>query len=440
MPSGAISGDSAFAYASGLLIPVVDTTRPAGERNGNMTLGSLAASVNSLGWDAGPVSALSGITLSGGTLTVATQQWNSGSVAATGANLTLSGGTLAVSAAPSFTVLNAGTVVTGDAVITGGTVTGLPTPSAATDAATKAYVDASVQGLQVKPTAALATAAALPANTYSNGSSGVGATLTATANGLLTVDGVATTLGMVLLVKNEAASANNGLYVVTVAGASGAAYVLTRHTDMETASEFSGAFVPVGAGGAANANTLWLANPSRTVIVGTTAIPFTQLNSPYVPGTSGAGITYSGGTFTVEWNGGSVGAIDPSLTLSGGTLAVEASQLLRTVPFSFIGTLVGGQTYSICIPQAGTLLANGGSPKAYIPVNPTATQTFVLKTINSGTINTQGTISISTSGSITWPTFGAVPWSAGDTVQLANQGTADATFANACLSFQFKAG
>jgi hypothetical protein len=165
-------------------------------------------------------------------------------------------------------------------------ITGLLDPSNPQDAATKNYVDITVQGMTPKPTAALATAAALPANTYNNGTSGVGATLTATANAALIIDGVAVPANAIVLVKNEAAGANNGLYLCTNPGSGSAAYVLTRHIDMDQSGEFSGAFIPVGAGGTVNANTLWLANPSLPVTVGSTVIPFTQLNSAtsYTPG------------------------------------------------------------------------------------------------------------------------------------------------------------
>ena len=90
----------------------------------------------------------------------------------------------------------------------------------------------------------------------------MGATLTASSNGALTVDSVAVTTAMLVLVKNESAGANNGLYVVTAVGDGSHPYVLTRQVDMDTAAEFAGAFVPVGNQGTANANTLWLANPS----------------------------------------------------------------------------------------------------------------------------------------------------------------------------------
>ncbi len=335
MPDGAISGDATFIYASYQLIPVVDLTQPAGSRNGKMTLGALATGI------LGAIGAGANIDVNSGTVSVtATPSFSvvNTSTLETG-DAIITGGTVT-----GLSLLTASTIETADAIITGGTITGLPTPSATSDAATKAYVDASVQGLQVKPTAALATAAALPSNTYSNGTSGVGATLTATASGALTVDGVAVSVGQVVLVKNEATAANNGLYTVTAAGSGSAAYVLTRHVDMQTASEFSGAFVPVGAGGTANANTLWLSNPSGTMTVGTTSVPFTELNSPYTPGTGGTGISYSGGTFTVQWNGGAVNALGANLSITSGTLNVTTS---------------GGSLSTLTSATAANTLANG---------------------------------------------------------------------------------
>jgi hypothetical protein len=91
-------------------------------------------------------------------------------------------------------------------------ITNLATPTTGTDAANKTYVDTVAQGLSQKPTAQVATTGALPANTYANGTSGVGATLTANANGALTVDGYAVAAGDRVLVKDEAVGANNGLY------------------------------------------------------------------------------------------------------------------------------------------------------------------------------------------------------------------------------------
>lgn len=77
----------------------------------------------------------------------------------------------------------------------------------------------------------LATNAALPACTQAG--AGVGATLTGNAVGILTVDGVNTVINDRILVKNQAAQDDNGIYKVTTEGTAGAAFVLTRATDFD---------------------------------------------------------------------------------------------------------------------------------------------------------------------------------------------------------------
>lgn len=201
-------------------------------------------------------------------------------------------------------------------------VTNVATPTTATDAANKNYVDSTAQGLSPKPTARAATTAALPANVYANGAAGVGATLTATANGVLVVDGYAPALGDILLVKNEAAAANNGLYTVTTLGTAGAPYVLTRHVDMDQTNEFGGGFVPVENLGTVNANSLWLCNVANLITVGTTSVVFTQLNASTAL-TQGNGISISGNVVSaavVAGGGVLVGAGGLSID---GTVAVK---------------------------------------------------------------------------------------------------------------------
>jgi hypothetical protein len=102
----------------------------------------------------------------------------------------------------------------------------LGTPLAPTDSAPKGYVDSAASGLAPKLAVQAATAIALPGNTYSNGSSGVGATLTGNAVGELIVDSHPVALNDRILVQNEVNEINNGPYTCTMAGASGAAYVL----------------------------------------------------------------------------------------------------------------------------------------------------------------------------------------------------------------------
>jgi hypothetical protein len=134
---------------------------------------------------------------------------------------------------------------------------------------------------------AATAAVALPANTYANGTAGVGATLTATANGAFpTVDGVTIPLGGRVLVKDEAAQANNGIYVLTQVGNAGVPWILTRAADFDTAAEMTvvagvrfAVAVYVQQGTGTRAGSVWSLNATVTT-VGTTAVTFTVTDLP----------------------------------------------------------------------------------------------------------------------------------------------------------------
>jgi hypothetical protein len=209
-------------------------------------------------------------------------------------------------------------------------ITNLAAPVAGTDAANKNYVDSTAQGLQAKPTAQVATITTLPACTYSNGTAGVGATLTATSNGVLTIDGYAVALADLVLVKNQASSFQNGLYVVSTLGTGSVPYVLTRHADMDQATEFGGAFIPVENNGTVTANTLWLCNVANSIIVGTTAVTLTQLNAA-TSLTQGNGITISGGVVTFLPDP----AAGKGLLVTGSGAAVDTSVVVRKFAAAF---------------------------------------------------------------------------------------------------------
>jgi hypothetical protein len=287
-------------------------------------------------------------------------------------------------------------------------ITNLLDPTAAQDATTKNYVDASIQGLQIKPTALVATTAALPASTYANGAAGVGATLTATANATVTIDGytiVAGDAGKLVLVKDQAAPAQNGLYTITQVGTATVPQILTRHADMDQAGDFSGAFIPVGSAGTTNGNSLWLANPVGTVTVGTTAIPFTELNRA-ADLIAGTGITISGNTVSVAttYAGGTSIATVGTITAGtwqgtavavgfGGTGATTAAgartNLGATGKYS---ALIGdGAATSYTITQATHGLATNGQMLVATYDASTGARVYPDESIN----NTNGTVTIS---------------------------------------------
>lgn len=126
-----------------------------------------------------------------------------------------------------------------------------------------------------------ATTAALPANTYNNGTLGVGATLTANANGFFTVDSAGQTLNNRLLVKNEANQAYNGIYVVTQLGDSTHPFILTRATDADKPEELAGAVVAV-LKGVANQDSVWMTTADDPTPIGSSVIPWVKLYPPAV--------------------------------------------------------------------------------------------------------------------------------------------------------------
>ncbi len=171
--------------------------------------------------------------------------------------------------------------------------------AAASQQSIKTYVDATASGLDLKDSSHAATTAALSAVTYSNGSSGVGATLTANANGALTVDGQTMVAAERVLIKDQAAGLQNGIYTVTATGSGGAVFVLTRATDFDSTAEVtSGAFTFIETG-TANSDSGWVMTTDGAVTIGTTALAFSQFSGAGQI-TAGTGLTKTGNTLSVD--------------------------------------------------------------------------------------------------------------------------------------------
>lgn len=154
-----------------------------------------------------------------------------------------------------------------------------------TKLATTSYTDTAVANGIAGVNPAIAVQAATTAAgdtsglTYNNGVSGVGATLTGTANTAITIDGYTfTATGQRLLVKNDTQSpsgAFNGIYSLTTLQTSLLAPVFTRATDYDTPSNMNetGA-IPV-ISGTANGTTQWVLT-SKVSTIGTDALTYTK--------------------------------------------------------------------------------------------------------------------------------------------------------------------
>lgn len=199
-------------------------------------------------------------------------------------------------------------------------ITSLGDPTADQDAATKAYVDSVAQGLNIHDSvvaASTTTLAALTGGTvtYNNGSSGVGATLTL-SNAITTIDGYTPATGDRLLIKNEAATANNGVYTID-----STKKILTRATDFDTPAKMGGGDFFFVTNGTVNDNTGWVCIDKVTT-VGTTPVVFTQF--------SGAGTyTASSGVQLVGNDFSGVVASGGGLTVSSSGFAVDTAVVVR---------------------------------------------------------------------------------------------------------------
>ena len=226
----------------------------------------------------------------------------------------------------------------------------LADPTSGTDAATKQYVDSVAQGLtDPKDACRAATTAALPAVTYDNGTAGVGATLTADANGALpSQDGIALALNDRLLVKNQGAGLQNGIYEVTQIGDGSNPFILTRTTDADESSDVTqGMFCPV-AEGAVNGSLGFMVTTPDPITVGSTAITFTQFGETILAGT---GLTKTGSTISVD-NGDGIG-------FNGNQVVVLVDDTLTTGTTKISGGVVAGRrTFEEGFTLNGTDITN----------------------------------------------------------------------------------
>ena len=154
-------------------------------------------------------------------------------------------------------------------------ITDLAAPTLGSDAVTKDYADALRAGISVKDPVKVATTANIA------------------LSGTQTIDGVAVVAGNRVLVKNQTAGAENGIYIV----ASGAWTRAADSDNMPGSEIVAGTAVWVNEG-TTNADSRWVLTTNDTITLGTTALTFTKdfQASDIVAGT---GLTKTGSTLNV---------------------------------------------------------------------------------------------------------------------------------------------
>lgn len=260
----------------------------------------------------------------------------------------------AISVDPSEFALSAVGAPTGNVSMATFKITGLGTPTDATDAATKAYVDSAAQGIDWKASVRAATTTNVTlASDLENGD---------------TLDGVTLATGDRVLVKNQSTGSENGIYVVAASGAP------TRSTDADTDAELTASFAVFVEEGTANADSGYVLTTDGAITVGTTALTFTQFTG-LGQVVAGDGLSKTGNTLNVTAGTGisiesdavtntgvlSITGTANQITASASTGAITLSgpqDLHSTATPTFTGVNVGSVTLTDALLGTATATAS----------------------------------------------------------------------------------
>lgn len=213
-------------------------------------------------------------------------------------------------------------VPTGALSIGGFRITNVADPTNPQDVSTKNYVDNAVAGLVWKSPVRVASTVNIAVAT---------ALVTASV-----IDGVTVATGDRVLLKNQAAPAENGIYIVAATGPA------SRSTDANTPAQLVGAAVYVESGTVAASQVYNLTSPTTVAgfTLGTTAISWTQFSGASVA-TAGAGLTATGNIFAVGAGAG--------IVVNADSITVDRATNGATVPFKYAQAFGDGTATSYVI-------------------------------------------------------------------------------------------
>jgi hypothetical protein len=230
----------------------------------------------------------------------------------------------------------------------GGTMTGNlvlnADPTASLQAATKQYVDTiAAAGIHYHQPCRAETTANLNA-TYSNGSSGVGATLTnAGTQAAIVVDGVTLSATNRVMVQLQTNAAHNGVYTVTTVGSASTNWVLTRATDADSYApsdpdalgEGDAFFITEGT---VHGGELDVMTTTGVITFGTTNIVFALVSDAPIY-TAGTGLSISGTEFSLVTPVSSATAL-----ATGRTIGMTGDVVWTSASFDGTGNVTGTAT------------------------------------------------------------------------------------------------
>jgi len=222
------------------------------------------------------------------------------------------------------------------------------TPTDSNHIATKGYVDAARQGLDVKQSVRVATTAAI--------------NLASDLNAGDTIDGVTLVAGDRVLVKNQSTALENGIYVATTSGAA------SRSSDangtVDTGELKSGTFTFVEEG-TVNSDKGFVVSTNGTITIDTTAIAWTQF--------SGAGSFTSGDGLSQDGN-----TINVNVTANRTAITADAIDIASTYvgqsSITTLGTITTGvwNGTDVAVTDGGTGASDAASARTNLGIKTTA--------------------------------------------------------------------
>jgi len=224
---------------------------------------------------------------------------------------------------------------------------------------TKQYVDDLAAGLDPKESVLLGSTVDLPATL-------VGDTLTASANGLLILDGSTPALGTRVLIKNQANRVQNGVFTVANQGSSSSQWVLNRTADFVNGKVTSGAYMFIETGSTL-ADSAWVLSSDGLVIVGSTELAFVQFNGGGAV-SIGAGLYKNGSVIEIAPSGVASGTYNSVTVGTDGrvTAGFNLGYLTQNQTINITGAATGSGTTSIMLTLAEIGIAPGSYTKVTV--------------------------------------------------------------------------
>lgn len=242
------------------------------------------------------------------------------------------------------------TAAGGATLDTDGTLAANSDARIATQKATRTYVDAKVAGLSWKVAVRAATTV-------------TGALASAFANGA-TIDGVVLSTGDRILIKNQAAGAENGIYTVNASGEP------TRASDADSSAELVNAAVYVSEG-TTLADTQWTCSTNAPITVGTTALVFAQF-------------------------------------VAGGYTDAQARAAVNIAP-----TTQAGTAYTAALGDAGGYIQFTNAAAIAFTIPPNSTVAFAIGTVITAEQNGAGVVTLTAGAGVTLRSRGTLVATAG---------------------------